>query len=230
MHTLKFLRDPKNLLRNVLGFGLSVLVSASSFGDGPKGELYPIVISPKVLQAQKIPFHTHVGPFALAMNVPYQPIAHVRRQLSQALQLQLQIFKGWSEYGEAHVTVITPPEYTDVLSRYVSEARINEIAFQSRIQSSDLQILGLGVGQATLDQHPQSTYFLIVSSANLLSIRQKIYQEYIRNGGPKDGWDPLHFYPHITLGFTLRDLHEKDGIVKDVLHSLDRRFQLFWTN
>lgn len=192
--------------------------------------LQPMALSAQVLQSKQMPFNSHSGPFTLAMNVPYQPVAQLRHQLSQALQFQLAIFKGWNEHGEAHVTVITPPEYIEVLSPYVSDARINEIAAQNAIQNSDLQILGLGVGQATIDQRLESTYFLVVSSRNLLSIREKIYQEYVRNGGPRAGWDPLHFYPHITIGFTLRDLHEKDGVIKDLTHSLDRRFQLFWTN
>lgn len=193
-----------------------------------------IVLSPQVLKSNQLAFAAHYGPSpfdnALAMNIPYQPIAEVRHQLSRVMSYQLNFFKGWSVNGEAHVTVITPPEYATVLSKYVSIQKINEIAIRNAIQNSDLQFLGLGRGQAMIDRQLQSTYFIIVYSKNLIFIRQQIYQEYLKNGGPKEGWNPLHFYPHITVGFTLRDLHEQDGVLKDVTHSLDPRFQLVWKN
>lgn len=209
-----------------------IWASMANIGYGQVRQL--IVLSPQVLKSNQLAFAAHYGPSpfdnALAMNIPYQPIAEVRHQLSRVMSYQLNFFKGWSVNGEAHVTVITPPEYATVLSKYVSIQKINEIAIRNAIQNSDLQFLGLGRGQAMIDRQLQSTYFIIVYSKNLIFIRQQIYQEYLKNGGPKEGWNPLHFYPHITVGFTLRDLHEQDGVLKDVTHSLDPRFQLVWKN
>lgn len=191
-----------------------------------------IAISPRLMMTHQLTFITHTGPGlfdnALAMNMPYQPIARVRQQLSKILNQQLSAFKGWNPKGEAHVTVITPPEYANTISPYVSMEKINEIAVEYRIQDSDMKVLGVGSGQVLVDQLIQSTFFLIVYSKNLLIIRQQIYSEYLKNGGPAESWNPMHFYPHITIGFTLRDLHEQDGVIKDAEHSLDRRFQLFW--
>ncbi|OGT48298.1 MAG: hypothetical protein A3E82_05775 [Gammaproteobacteria bacterium RIFCSPHIGHO2_12_FULL_38_11] len=64
----------------------------------------------------------------------------------------------------------------------------------------------------------------------MLNIRRQIYQEYLANGGTRQAWDPDHYYPHITVGYSLRDLHESDGVIKDVAHSLDNRFELFFTD
>lgn len=192
----------------------------------------PIFLSPNILLNYQMPFASHTGPGAfdnaLSMNIPYESVANVRHQLSRLLGFDLKTFRGWSPQGEAHVTVITPPEYANVLSRYLSIHRIEEMARQQYIQNSDLQILGLGSGRTSINGQIQSTYFLMIYSKNLLTIRQLIYKEYVKNGGPKNAWDPFHFYPHITVGFTLRDLHEQDGVIKDITHSLDKRFSLFW--
>jgi 2'-5' RNA ligase len=192
----------------------------------------PVSVSPSILQNYKMSFMSHTGPGAfdnaLAMNMPYESVANVRHQVSRFLGFDLKTFRGWVSQGEAHVTVITPPEFASRLSKYLSIQRIEEIAEQNHIQNSDLQILGLGSGSASINGQMQSTYFLIVYSKNLLAIRQQIYHEYLKNGGPSNSWNPLHFFPHITIGFTLRDLHDQDGVIKDVSHSLDKRFSLYW--
>ncbi len=73
-----------------------------------------------------------------------------------------------------------------------------------------LQISRLRVLQrsAELNGKPEETYFLILHSENLLKIRRQIYQDYLANGGPAQAWNPDHYYPHITVGYSLRDLHE----------------------
>ena len=177
-----------------------------------------LAISPQILVSTSVPFISHSGPGAfdnaLAMNIPYQPVAMVRHQLSALLNYNLSAFKGWNAQGEAHITAITPPEYS-ILGRYVSIYKMNEIAAKNSIQNSDFQILGMGSGFLNVNSNIQSTCFLIVNSLNLLSIRKQIYNEYLRNGGPEGSWNPLHFYPHITAGFTLRDLHEQDGVIRN---------------
>jgi 2'-5' RNA ligase len=142
------------------------------------------------------------------------------------LEKPLNYFKGWNPTGEAHVTTITPVEYFWILKNYVDMKKINQIANELKIQNSDLTVLGLGRGQTLIDGKIEETYFVIVHSENLLKIRRSIYQEYLKAGGNPANWNPENFYPHITIGFTKRDLHEKDGVLKDVEHSLDNRFEL----
>ena len=184
----------------------------------------------EIFKATELSFISHrgEGPFdtTLAMNIPYEPIHQIRIQLSQTLGYQLHFFTLWNLDGEAHVTVITPVEYDQVIKPYLSMERIEQISQKMKIQNSDLKILGLGRGQAIVNSEPQETFFIIIRSVNLLNIRNQIYQEYLNHGGPAEAWDPNHFYPHITVGFSLTDLHESQGVLKDVRHSLDRRFRI----
>jgi hypothetical protein len=192
-----------------------------------------IPISKNIYQDADLPFEPHRGPGpfdnALALNIQYTPIKSTRDMLSAYLHYTLQFFTGWNKTGEAHITVITPPEYANILKNFVSIERIEEIALLNDIQSSDLTILGLGRGVANINNKAQETYFIIMKSNNLLKIRQQIYKEFVKNGGDKNAWNPNHFYPHITVGYSLRDLHEEDGVIKDVAHSLDDRFELLLT-
>lgn len=193
-----------------------------------------IPLSKTVANNDELPFILHHSKNdmdnALAMNVQYAPVKAVREEMSAALNFQLKYFTGWNTDGEAHVTVITPPEYANVIKPYVSMQRIEELAKQADIQHSVIDILGIGSGEAVINNKKEQTYFLIVASNDLLNLRYRIYDEYIKNGGPKGAWDPAHFYPHITIGFTLRDLFEADGVIKDFEHSFDSRFELAIVN
>ncbi len=192
-----------------------------------------IPLSNSIYINDTLSFESHQGSghfdTALAMNIQYAPVKSVRDLLSAYLNYPLRFFTGWNKDGEAHITVITPPEYSDILKNFVSIERIEEIALQNYIQSSDLTVLGLGRGVVNINDKPEETYFIIMKSNNLMKIRQQIYEEFVQNGGDNNAWDPNHFHPHITVGYSLRDLHEADGVIKDVAHSLDNRFELLVT-
>ncbi|MDB5892791.1 MAG: putative exported protein, partial [Rhodoferax sp.] len=169
---------------------------------------------------------------ALAMNVRYAPIGSLRQQLQHALDLPLSFFKGWKPKGEAHVTVLTPVDFNRMSQAMkpgnpaFSMARIGEIANAERIQAADLTVLGLGRGQAIIDGNAEETYFVIVESRALRRLRRTIHDHYVAAGGDPAAFDPDHFHPHITVGYTKRDLHEADGVLKDLTHSQDTRFAL----
>ncbi len=198
----------------------------------------PLTISSRILDNRDLPFLERSGPAdvlfanALAMNVRYEPIQSLKTQIENTLELKepLKIFTGWNSSGEAHVTTITPVEFDTKFVRnskpIVSPARMNEIARDLKIQESDLEILGLGSGRAIVNGKTEETFFVIVRSENLLRIRRAIHAEFVRNGGDAAAWNPEHFFPHITIAYTSRDLHENDGVIKDAAHSLDRRFQI----
>lgn len=171
---------------------------------------------------------------ALAMNVQFEPIKKTHRQISDELGLDLAIFRAWNPDGEAHITVITPVEFYDILkqkndgSALVSMDEIEKIAKQYSIQDSDIAVLGIGRGKATVEGKNEETYFVIVESMNLRKIRQAIYDLYLSKGGDKGKWNPQHYYPHITVGFTRNDLHEADGVLKSMEHSFDSRFDVIF--
>jgi len=189
-----------------------------------------ITLQPSIIQNEEMPFYTHKGdgPFdtTLAMNISYEPVLNLRRILEQTLDLKLKFLTAWNPAGEGHITTVTPPEYYNVLRPFISAEKMEEIALTHNIQASDVKILGLGRGEKEINGKIEQTFFLIAYSENLLRIRTEIYDEFVKNGGNPDSWNPNKFYPHITIGYTNKDLHESDGILKDVEHSLDNRFQI----
>lgn len=208
-----------------------LIICASLLLQSQASKSEPIPIHFKQSKEEVVEFIPRAG--ALAMNVSYLGVPQVREVIAQALGLKLVFFNAWNPAGEAHVTVITPPEAEILLAgkgRYMSLKRINEIALENKIQRSDLNIRGLGSAQIKINNKPESTFFIIAESENLLKIRRLIFQEFIKNGGDDKVWDPQTFYPHITIGYTARDLHLSDGVIKDVQHSLDNRFDLIVTH
>lgn len=187
----------------------------------------PLAISSAITYNARMPFFERTP--GLALNVEYQDVKRLRSEISKIIGRELAFFKGWDKQGEAHVTTITPPEYNFQLKPYVSPEAINRIAQDFDIQSADVSVLGIGSGKKLFKGEMGETFFIIVRSNKLLQIRQAIYQEYLKNKGPVSGpnaFDPNRFYPHITVGFTHEDIHENDGLIKDVKHSWDERFSL----
>jgi 2'-5' RNA ligase len=155
------------------------------------------------LEVKQSHFEPH--PNYLSMSLTYAPVAELLRSLEANLAVSLK------NRGEAHVTVLTPPEF-DILKTKLTMDEINEIANQNAIQSSDLNFLCVG---EAVNRQEMKTYFLVVRSENLLKIRQAIQNLYRSRGGLKK-FEATHFYPHVTMGFTERDLHEEgDGVVKN---------------
>lgn len=188
-----------------------------------------------ILDNSNLPFYSHAGSGALTMNIHYEPVSRLREYIESRIGVPLNFFKLWNPNGEAHVTVITPPEYTNALKNHVTIEEIEDISAQHHIQESDLQILGIGHGQAqntdgSIQQELGETFFLIVHSINLMKIRRQIQSIYLQRGGDPNQFNAENFYPHITIGYTVRDLYESHGVKKDIEHSLDRRFTLVLMN
>lgn len=153
-------------------------------------------------------FVKHEGTDAyLAMTLNYEPFKEFVDKVDHFT------YRAVQNRGEAHITVITPPEFKDDLSKFVTIQEINEIAEKSDIQKSSYKPVCLGKGTLVENGKFLENYFIVVESESLLNIRKKVAELYHKRGGSK--FDPLHFYPHITLGFTDRDLHENAGIIKD---------------
>ncbi len=201
----------------------AIVVGPSAFAESAEQKI-PITLLQEIYQNEKLPFNTYEGPGAfdsyLVMNVRFEPIAEILAKIRQAL------YPNLINRGEAHITVITPPEYVQALKNKLSMREINQIARELEIQKSRFDVLGVGSGKIFLDGRTQETFFLIVQSEDLLQLRRLIYKRFVDKGGDPKSFDPEHFFPHITVGFTKRDLHENDGVIKDVQHSLDPRFFL----
>lgn len=188
----------------------------------------------------------------LQMNINFESAKDIKNQISESLGKSLDgINPKTGEANprvEAHITVITPPEYNNVLYKFISMDEINRIALKLEIQHSYFEVLGIGSSSAYLDGEGalsedgnlEETFYLVVYSPNLLKIRRVIYQQAYMNAmyDPEleaqlkelDKFDPEFYQPHITLGYTFKDLHYgPHGAIKDC-DSLDDRFELVGSN
>lgn len=178
-----------------------------------------------------MPFLTHRGPKdfdnALALNIPYEPIKAMRPQIEKVIERPLKFLKSWNPLGEAHVTVITPPEFFMVLGKpnMLTMDDIDSIARANKIQNADLIVLGIGSGKKEINGVSEETFFVIVDSLKLRHIRNEIWKLYVKRGGDPKSWDPTWFFPHITIGYTEQDIHEPD-VIKNLRSSSDPRFAL----
>lgn len=153
--------------------------------------------------------HAGDGPFDtyLALNLPYPPV----RKLLQDVETQFGV--SLKNRGEAHITVVTPIEYQTLASCLDIEA-INRMVAEE-IQHVPFEILCLGRATATLPSGPESAYFLVVEAPGLRQVRRTIVEALVEAGGDPAVFDPEGYFPHVTVGFSARDLHERDGAVKD---------------
>ena len=166
-------------------------------------------LSSKIYQNKDLPFISHQGSGDfenyLSMNINYSPVKELLKQWVNKLG------KPLKNRGEAHITVITPIEFSGTLKRLVTQEEIDQMAINRNIQGSSFDVTCLGSGKAGRD----ATYFIVVESSDLLEIRKDVQKLFVHRGGDPLAFDPSSFHPHITLGFTSRDLHQADGVVKD---------------
>lgn len=163
----------------------------------------------------------------LSYNVDYAPIISLRSEIEKHLGIKLKFFTGWNPFGEAHVTILSPKdEYFLVLKDKLPIDAIEKMALDLNIQNAKLEILGIGSGRLKINEKIEETFFVIVDSAELRQLRFAIHKQYVKNGGDPKTFDPAWFFPHITIGYTQNDIHEENGLIKNIKHSYDSRFEL----
>ncbi|QDK37840.1 2'-5' RNA ligase family protein [Bdellovibrio sp. NC01] len=165
-----------------------------------------------VASAETAPFirHEDKAEFKsyLAMNLPYSHYEQIRTSLEKKNGLHL------INRGEAHITVVNPIEYTK-LKKKISIKEIHDLAEKMNIQDAHYQKVCVGKGTAKVNHKDEETYFVVVHSDQLFEIRKAIQDLYVKRGGNASDFNAESFYPHVTLGYTKRDLHFEDGVVKD---------------
>lgn len=171
-------------------------------------------LNSKVLRGNSVPFiaHAGVGQFDsyLAMNLPFEPVADLFKQII------VKENRSMTNRGEAHITVITPVEYWNILRpRRINIQEISALARKMQIQYSKFEIVCLGAGKAKINNTEEKTYYIVVESEDLILFRKEVQKLVIARGGFESDFNPNNFYPHITVGFTSRDLHESDGVIKN---------------
>jgi 2'-5' RNA ligase len=173
----------------------------------------PYYLDSNVQKNADLKFISHQGDgrFAtyLTMEVQYAPVKNVFEQIQTKTQLKLK------NRGEAHITVITPIEYFDVLKSHLTMNEIDKLAQSLNIQAAGFEVKCLGRGEVTAAGKIDQTFYIVVNSVKLLEIRKEIQKLFEQKGGEVNSFKAEVFYPHITVGFTTRDLHESDGVIKN---------------
>lgn len=161
---------------------------------------------------EPVPFikHEDSRPFKsyVAINVNHKPTSSLREALEKNLK------KGLVRRNESHITVITPPE-VELLSSCLSIQELSQLAIDQKLQQSSFKISCVGEGSVKGVSKTESTYFLVVESEAAYKFRAFVKQKCSEKTEGKDNtFNPDLYYPHITIGFTSRDLHIEDGVLK----------------
>jgi hypothetical protein len=162
-----------------------------------------------------MPFEPHYAPDRffgtyLIYNVPFKPVNKIKKQVEEITGINLK------DRGEAHITVITPPERDAIIKHNpkFSMIQINELV-GSYIQQ--LKWRAIGVGKATNEK--STVYFIVVKSNALRAIRRLIAKMYDL---PKNVFDPELQDFHVTVGFTESDVHnvakDESSLVPELFH------------
>lgn len=157
---------------------------------------------------------------ALIMNVDYQAVADVRRQIEEIYDLELE------DRGEAHITVITPPEaqgwFTEsekgIRDYYSTDAMIAN--YSPDLQFTYFEVVCVGMQE---NDDGRKVFYLVVDAPGLIETRDDIKLIAGMNAeemGEELEFDPFAYDPHITIGFVEGDVHGvskgQDTCVQDI--------------
>lgn len=190
---------------------LLVLISLMTH-DASASIVGSYLLSRGIFETKSIPYLPHRGTGAfdsyVTIELPYAPAKALRESVEKQTGVTLK------NRGEAHITVITPPEYFETLRQYLMIEELDRMAISVSLQSARFMPVCLGRASATLNDNRESTYYVVLHAPEIVRFRLSVFKSFIKRGGDGSRFDPFAFYPHITLGFTSRDLHETDGVKK----------------
>jgi hypothetical protein len=170
----------------------------------------PLTINSKLLDSSRIPFTGQKNYLqqTLDFSVLEPFLVQINDTYGKPPSLPLK------SRGEAHITVITPPEFTS-LSPQLTISDINRIALSNNIQSSPFTIICLARQVPAGKEELGFVYNLLIDNPSLVSIRKQIYNEYLMHKGNPNAFDASKFYPHITIAFETTDFFESEGVIKN---------------
>ena len=208
-----------------LGFLLAASASATStlrcgafFSNWPASTQSAPVRPRFVLEAtfarpETMPYAPHRGGdvFAnyVAIEMPHDPMPALRAQIEAAFSVRLRSRR------RAHLTVISPREIHDALSARMTMDELDAMAEEAGLQRAPIEVECLGRATAIFEGVSHQTFYVVVRSPAALAFRRRVAAEFRRRGGAEGQFSPDVFFPHVTVGFTHRDLHFEDGVMKD---------------
>lgn len=103
------------------------------------------------------------------------------------------------DHGHHHITVINPIEYNNLAKQIGLDKFVNSLEPVFNYEFDDITLLGVG----TAEKNGNRTYFVVVKSDKLQSVRQKYNL-------PEQDF-------HITIGFKFKDVFgvRKNEVIKD---------------
>lgn len=159
--------------------------------------------------------HTEKGQEYVSLSFPdAAPFKNLLDQLNQGRVLPL---KG---RGEAHITLITPPEYVEIQKLLGDKmplllGDLRQAATNLDLETISLEVKGLGTATPSPEIAQKKkmlgaeTFFLVIHSDVLLEFRKRTQEAVEKQGGDPSSLqlgETKNFSPHITIGFTHTDL------------------------
>lgn len=176
-----------------------------------------IKVSLDILEHNDFVFKSGNGPYStyFTLDLPFAPAKEVYSQLEK-------LYPHLKNRGEAHITILTPVEFNCAFKKYgVTMEEIKEVIKKDFPGPFQDKILSLGSGSKQMNGNLEETFFLITEGLIFFKMREEIAKLLPKN---QTEFKPQKYAPHITIGFTKRDLHESDGIFKNETWSRDPRF------
>ncbi|KAG9322719.1 hypothetical protein KVV02_000797 [Mortierella alpina] len=182
-----------------------------------------ILIDRHVFKTAKVPFRSHNGtqPFTnwVGLTLDYfyiQPVFDLVKSTESIANGTLRT------RGEAHITVITPPEFDKILRPVgVTVQELNDLATmgpkRDRLQRAKFGVECLGRVQVVTQPRnvfQQAIQIILKDYEDLVDYRWDVFTLFMKKGGNPALFDPENFSPHVTLGYRHRDLFEVDGVFK----------------
>ncbi len=141
----------------------------------------------------------------VTVDLEYSAFESARHRLEKKIGLKL------GNRGEAHITVVTPPEYKILATKLEAKEIESLIEANLVISKNSIKPVCIGQGVAKTDQ----TWFVVVEMESAKVARKQLADAFVKAGGAPVDFNADEFHPHVTLGFDKRDLHLQDGVVKD---------------
>lgn len=172
-----------------------------------------LCVSFLVLSCQNQPLAVNKKPASVksyvSLNLEYPEYQQTLERLDTFLGTKL------ANRGEAHITVITPPEFKSLTAKASTETIHQEweewkTKTFKKVCLGEGQLITKGEGSLKEKNKVLKTYYVVVEAPELLAFR-----EYLKNKYAVEDFNASVFYPHITLGFTEKDLHFEQGVIKD---------------
>ncbi len=180
---------------------LLLLSTACSHHPAPDSKKSALVAA-RSSQWKPQTFISHPDWLGLALDP--EPTEQLRRQLEAVGGVPLKT------RGEAHITVISPPEFAKLKSK-ISMSELDSGALRLDIQRTHWKPLCVAQGKRQNDL----TYYVVVESDGLMQLRREFLRLFVKAGGDPMDFDLANYHPHITIGFTNTDLYDSDGVIKD---------------